>query len=186
MSHANSFVTHDVTNQVPPIGHYNSFRTDRALRAAVQHEGGGWAETQLMAFGTVAGGELMDLGYTANENPPKLRSFDRYGHRIDEIEFHPAYHRVMQLGMQHGVHAFAWRHADRPGAHVARAAISYLHSQAEAGTGCPLTMTHSAMDEAARHRAGIRDTLLRLSVGIEHADDLVEDLRYALDAVIAG
>ncbi len=145
MSHTSSFVTHEVTNQAPPIGHYDSFTTDRALRDAVQREGGGWAEAHLKAFGSVAGGELMDLGYTANENGPKLRSFDRYGHRIDEIEFHPAYHRVMQLGMQHGVHAFAWRHADRPGAHVARAAISYLHSQAEAGTGCPLTMTHSAV-----------------------------------------
>jgi putative acyl-CoA dehydrogenase len=92
----------------------------------------------------------MELGYTANENKPKLRAFDRYGHRIDEVEFHPSYHRVMQLGMQYGVHAFAWRHEDRPGAHVARAALSYMHSQAEAGTGCPLTMTHSAVP-ALRH-----------------------------------
>jgi putative acyl-CoA dehydrogenase len=150
MSTANAFLTHEVTNQAPPLGHYNAWLTDTALRDAVTREGGGWAEAQLAAFGAVAGGELMDLGYTANENPPKLRSFDRYGHRIDEVEFHPAYHRVMELGMRHGVHAFAWRHADRPGAHVARAAISYLHSQAEAGTGCPLTMTHSAIP-ALRH-----------------------------------
>jgi len=163
MSNAASFVTHDVTNQVPPIGHYNSYASDRALRDAVHREGGGWAEAQLVAFGTVAGGELMDLGYTANENPPKLRSFDRYGHRLDEIEFHPAYHRVMQLGMQHGVHAFAWRHADKPGAHVARAAISFLHSQAEAGTGCPLTMTHSSIP-ALRHAPELaRDWLPRIT-----------------------
>ncbi|HEX4894721.1 MAG TPA: isovaleryl-CoA dehydrogenase [Solimonas sp.] len=150
MSHAERFVTHAVDNQARPLGAYNAWTSDRALREAVQREGGGWAEADLAAFGAVAGGELMDLGYTANENKPKLRSFDRYGHRIDEVEFHPAYHRVMQLAMAHGVHAYAWQHESREGAHVARAALSYLHSQAEAGTGCPLTMTHSAVP-ALRH-----------------------------------
>jgi putative acyl-CoA dehydrogenase len=154
MTTAADFLTHEVTNQAPPIGHYNAWLTDTALREAVQREGGGWADRELSVYGEVAGGELMDLGYVANENPPKLRSFDRYGHRIDEVEFHPAYHRVMELGMRHGVHAFAWRHADRVGAHVARAAISYMHSQAEAGTGCPLTMTHSAIP-ALRHAPDI-------------------------------
>jgi putative acyl-CoA dehydrogenase len=163
MTTAADFLTHEVTNQAPPIGHYNAWRTDPALRDAVAREGGGWAERDLAAYGAVAGGELMDLGYVANENPPKLRSFDRYGHRIDEVEFHPAYHRVMELGMRHGVHAYAWRHADRPGAHVARAAISYLHSQAEAGTGCPLTMTHSSIP-ALRHAPEIaRDWVPRLT-----------------------
>jgi putative acyl-CoA dehydrogenase len=145
MSRAEAFLTHRVENQATPIGHYNAYASDLALREGIAREGAAWAEDHLHAFGRVAGGELMDLGYTPNENKPKLRSFDRYGHRIDEIEFHPSYHRVMQLGMQYGVHAYAWRNADKTGAHVARAAISYLHSQAEAGTGCPLTMTHSAM-----------------------------------------
>jgi putative acyl-CoA dehydrogenase len=145
MSVAERFITHTVDNQATPLGDYNAYTTDTALREAVAREGGGWADAHLAEFGAVAGGELMRLGFTANENKPKLRSFDRFGNRIDEIEFHPSYHRVMQLGMQYGVHAFAWRNADKPGAHVARAAISYLHSQAEAGTGCPLTMTHSAM-----------------------------------------
>jgi len=145
MSVAERFLTHVVDNQAQPLGRYNAYLSDRALREAVHREGGGWAEDHLAAFGAVAGGELMELGYTANENRPKLRSFDRYGHRIDEVEFHPAYHRVMQLGMQHGVHAYAWRNAERPGAHVARAALAYLHNQAEAGTACPLTMTHSAV-----------------------------------------
>ncbi len=145
-----SFVTHEVSNQPPLIGHYNAWTGDAALREAVAREGGGWAQRELADFGAVAGGELMDLGYTANQNPPKLRAFDRYGHRLDEVEFHPAWHRVMELGMRHGVHAFAWRHQDTPGAHVARAALSYLHAQAEAGTSCPLTMTHSAVP-ALRH-----------------------------------
>ena len=145
MSVAERFITHSVDNQAAPLGDYNAYGSDTALREAVQREGGGWAEAHLDTFGAVAGGELMRIGYTANENKPKFKPFDRYGNRIDEIEFHPSYHRVMQLGMQYGVHAFAWRNIAKQGAHVARAAVSYLHSQAEAGTGCPLTMTHSAM-----------------------------------------
>ncbi|MES2489587.1 MAG: isovaleryl-CoA dehydrogenase [Pseudomonadota bacterium] len=145
MSATERFITHSVENQAAPIGDYNAYTTDTALREAITREGGGWADAHLSEFGGVAGGELMRLGYTANENKPKFKPFDRYGNRIDEIEFHPSYHRVMQLGMQYGVHAYAWRNAEKTGAHVARAAVSYLHSQAEAGTGCPLTMTHSAM-----------------------------------------
>lgn len=145
MNSAAGFITHEVTNQPQALGHYNLWLSDTALRGAVQREGGAWADASLSAFGAVAGGEMMDLGFAANENPPKLRSFDRYGNRIDEVEFHPAYHRLMQLAMQHGVHAFAWRNQDRAGAHVARAALSYLGGQAEAGVGCPLTMTHSAV-----------------------------------------
>ncbi len=145
MSPESPFFTHEVENQAPPLGDYDAWGTDTVLREGVVREGGGWAEAHLAAFGAVAGGELMRQGYVANENKPKLRAFDRYGHRLDEIEFHPAYHRVMQLGMQYGVHAFAWRNEDRSGAHVARAALSYMHAQAEAGTGCPLTMTHSAV-----------------------------------------
>ncbi|SEQ20374.1 putative acyl-CoA dehydrogenase [Solimonas aquatica] len=144
MSFADQFRTHAVENQAPPLGEYNAFETDASLCEAVAREGGGWAQSHLHEYGAVAGGELMALGYTANENKPRLKSFDRYGNRIDEVEFHPSYHRVMQLGMAYGVHAYAWRHAGKPGAHVARAALAFLHNQAEAGTACPLTMTHSA------------------------------------------
>lgn len=144
MSLADQFRTHAVENQATPLGEYNAYDSDPALQEAVAREGGGWAQSHLSAYGAVAGGELMALGYTANENKPKLKSFDRYGNRIDEVEFHPSYHRVMQLGMAYGVHAYAWRNADKTGAHVARAALAYLHNQAEAGTSCPLTMTHSA------------------------------------------
>lgn len=145
MSIADRYLTHAVENQAPPLQGYNSYLTDIALREAVAREGGGWADAHLAEFGAVTGGEMVVLGFAANENKPKLKTYDRYGHRIDEVEFHPAYHRVMQLGMQYGVHAFAWRNADKPGAHVARAALSYLHNQAESGTGCPLTMTHASV-----------------------------------------
>ncbi|MGH8481419.1 MAG: acyl-CoA dehydrogenase family protein, partial [Nevskiaceae bacterium] len=147
---ADRFATHAVENQPPPLAPYDLWATDRALREAVAREGGAWAEAQLAAYGPVAGGEVMELGFAANENKPKLKAFDRYGHRIDEVEFHPAWHRILQLNMAHAVHAFGWRNAERPGAHVARAALSYMAGQAEAGNGCPLTMTYAAVP-ALRH-----------------------------------
>lgn len=151
MSVTERFITHEVDNQAPPLGAYNAWLTDPALREAVHREGGGWADAHLTEHGAVVGGELMQLGYVANENKPKLKSYDRYGNRIDEVEFHPAYHRVMELGMKYGVHAFAWRNADKVGAHVARAAVAYMHNQAESGSSCPLTMTYSAAP-ALRHQ----------------------------------
>ncbi|MDB5971763.1 MAG: acyl-CoA dehydrogenase, C-terminal domain protein [Hydrocarboniphaga sp.] len=138
------FFTHDVENQAPPLRDYNAYESDAPLRDAVEREHAAWAGDALAGYGAVSGGELLDLGFAANENKPKLKTFDRYGHRIDEVEFHPAYHRVMTLAMQHGVHSFAWRH-QRPGAQVARSALAYLHYQAEAGTSCPLTMTYAAV-----------------------------------------
>jgi putative acyl-CoA dehydrogenase len=154
MELATRFQTHEVFNQVPPLGAYDAWQGDVVLREAVAREGAAWAEADLAAFGPVAGGEMMELGVTANENRPKLKAVDRTGARLDEVEFHPAYHRLMQLGMRHGVHAYAWRHPDRPGAHVARAALFHLHYQADAGTCCPLTMTHSAVP-ALRNEPGL-------------------------------
>ncbi len=145
MSAPERFATHTVENQVPVLGAYDAYSTDVALREAVAREGGAWADGELSAFGQVAGGEMMELGFTANENKPRLRSFDRTGQRIDEVEFHPSYHRLMQLAMKHGVHSFAWRHEKQTGAHVARAALLYMSYQADAGTCCPLTMTSSAV-----------------------------------------
>jgi len=149
-STAERFSTHAVENQAPPLAPYDLWATDAALREAVQREGGGWAREALAGYGPVAGDELMELGFTANENRPKLKAFDRYGNRIDEVEFHPAWHRIMQLNMAHAVHAFGWRNEDKPGAHVARAALSYMAGQVEAGNGCPLTMTYAAVP-ALRH-----------------------------------
>ena len=141
----NRFTTHEVINQAPLLAPYDAYTTDTALREAVEHEGGAWADKELVTFGNVVGDEMMAQGFLANENKPVFQPFDRFGHRIDEVEFHPAYHRLMMLGVQHGVANFSWRHADRTGAHVARAALMYLHSQADQGTGCPLTMTHAAV-----------------------------------------
>jgi putative acyl-CoA dehydrogenase len=142
---ADRFRTHDVENQPPPLAPYDAYATDLPLREALAREGGAWAEDDVAAYGLVTGGEEMALGVAANENRPKLRAFDGYGHRRDDVEFHPAYHRLMELAVAHGVTSFAWRHARREGAHVARAALTYLHNQADQGTSCPLTMTYACV-----------------------------------------
>ncbi|MDB5989974.1 MAG: putative acyl-CoA dehydrogenase [Herbaspirillum sp.] len=143
--HSDDFVTHTVTNQPTPLTPYDAFATDLPLRQALNREGAAWATPEVAAFGPIAGGEMMALGILANENKPTFHPYDRYGHRIDEVQFHPAYHRLMTLGTQHGVSNFNWRHADRNGANVARAALFYLHCQADQGTCCPLTMTYASV-----------------------------------------
>ena len=139
------FNTHEVTNQVPLLLPYDAYASDAALQAAVAHEGGAWAGKRFSNLGVAVGGEMMALGFLANENKPVFKPFDRFGHRIDDVQFHPSYHRLMQLGVQHGVANFSWQHADQSGAHVARAALMYLYSQADQGTSCPLTMTHASI-----------------------------------------
>jgi putative acyl-CoA dehydrogenase len=145
-----SGITHEVLNQPPPLEHVNFYAQDLPLREAVAREGGAWGETRLMRYGEIAGNELIQLGFQANQHKPVLKTHDRYGHRIDEVEFHPAYHRLMQVAIEHELPTLPWRDP-RPGAHVVSHALSYLHSQVEAGTGCPLTMTYACIP-ALRHQ----------------------------------
>ncbi|MBS0193304.1 MAG: isovaleryl-CoA dehydrogenase [Proteobacteria bacterium] len=144
------FSTHVVDNQPPPLAAHDAFATDTALREALAREGGAWGEPEVAAYGKLAGGELRECARLANAHRPQLRTHDRYGQRIDEVEFHPAYHRLMACAIEHGVTGFAWRHAERPGAHVVRAALMYLHYQADQGSACPLTMTYACVP-ALRH-----------------------------------
>ena len=88
--------------------------------------------------------ETIELGRLANENPPRLKTHDRFGNRVDEVEFHPAWHELMDMHVSSGLHALPWREPE-PGAHVARAAAFMCLSQAEAGTGCPISMTYSVI-----------------------------------------
>ena len=150
MSFLNQFNTHEVQNQPFALSSYNAWETDIALKEAVSREGAAWAESHLQEFGALTGGKMMVSGYVANENKPKLRSFDSYGRRIDEVEFHPAYHDLMSAGMKYGMNNFAWRHESQDSAHVARAAVMYLGSQPEAGFGCPMSMSYAAI-AALRH-----------------------------------
>ncbi|HEX4960307.1 MAG TPA: isovaleryl-CoA dehydrogenase [Thermoanaerobaculia bacterium] len=143
--------THTVFNQAPPFEDVNLFTTDKALAEALQREGSAWAEERARAFGEIVGRrETIAWGFEANENRPVLRPFDRAGHRIDEVEYHPAWHSLMALGVGHGLHALPWREV-RSGAHVARAAMFMLLAEVEAGVGCPLSMTYSAVP-ALRHQ----------------------------------
>ena len=137
--------THVVENQPPPLCDYNTYQQDAALREAVTREGAAWAEPTLQAFGTLTGSRaVIELGFQANENKPVLYTHDNYGHRIDEVRFHPAYHRLMQISTEHGLHAAHWRNP-QPGAHVARAAMCYLQNQVDAAHGCPITMTSAVV-----------------------------------------
>jgi len=139
-----SFETHPVDNQPPPFEPRDLWADDAALREGVAREGAQAFAARLAAYGALAGDELYRIGFDANRDRPRLKTHDRYGHRIDTVEFHPAYHRLMEAAKAHGVAGLSW-HEPAPGAHVARAALSYLHHQAEAGTSCPLTMTHAAV-----------------------------------------
>lgn len=136
--------THQVTNQPPPLDGANLFRIDLPLQAWTRRFGAARATPRLDAYGALAGGPLMEAGFLANQNKPVFASHDRYGHRIDLIEFHPAYHQLMSAAIEHGIPSLPWTDP-QPGAHVARAALSYLHTQAEPGTGCPLTMTFASV-----------------------------------------
>lgn len=143
--------THNVTNQPPYLQDYNSYRTDPALQEAVHREGAGWADEEITRFGDIAGSaSTIALGFAANTTKPELVTHDRYGHRIDQVNFHPAYHELMRLAIEHGLHSSPWRDP-RSGAHVARAAKYYMHTQAEAAHGCPITMTFAAIP-ALRHQ----------------------------------
>jgi putative acyl-CoA dehydrogenase len=136
--------THEVLNQPPPLEGYNLFEQDRALADALRREGADWAEDRVRGFGERVGGEPMRWGEQANRNVPILRSHDRFGHRIDEVDFHPAWHQLMDLAVTNELHALPWR-VPRAGAHVARAALFYLLSQVEAGVLCPIAMTYSVV-----------------------------------------
>jgi putative acyl-CoA dehydrogenase len=131
-------------NQPPPLVDYDLFSENRPLVEALEREGGGYGREQAEALGQALGGEPLDWGRLANEHPPTLRTHDRFGNRIDEVEFHPSWHSLMQLGIESALHALPWRDPV-PGAHVARAAMFITWSQVEQGTGCPLSMTFAAV-----------------------------------------
>ncbi|MCX5527252.1 acyl-CoA dehydrogenase family protein [Streptomyces bobili] len=138
--------THTVTNQPPPLLGHDVYGTDQALVAAVERhldpELLDEARGELSALGRAAGSaQLQEWAVQANENPPRLRTHDRYGHRIDEVDFHPAWHRLLGKGVGAGLTA-AWT---RPGGQVRRAAGFLVWTQVEAGNGCPLSMTHAAV-----------------------------------------
>ncbi len=141
----NQFDTHEVFNQAAPFADVNLFACDPALQEALAREGAGWAQPALRELGALLGrADTLELGRLANANPPRLVSFDRSGRRIDELEFHPAWHQLMTLMIGEGVHAAPWDSGE-PGAQVARAARFVLFGQVENGAQCPVTMTYASV-----------------------------------------
>ena len=149
MTFAGPHVTHEVLNQVPPLAGHD-VADDPALLGAAAREGAPWAAAELHELGRLAGHpDTQQRARLANEHPPVLRSHDARGNRIDEVEFHPAWHELMAIAVGHGLHAAPWAEPG-PGGHVARAAKFYVWAQAEGGHGCPVSMTYAAVP-ALRH-----------------------------------
>ena len=140
----------EVENQPPPLEPYNLFTSDTVLRAAVKREQAGWADGELAALGATLGtSETIQLGFEANKYAPVLRTLDRYGHRLDEVDFHPAWHALLEIALKAGLHSSPWA-APKAGAHVARAAGTYLLNQVESGVCCPLAMTYGSVPTLRR------------------------------------
>ncbi|MDN3245064.1 MULTISPECIES: acyl-CoA dehydrogenase family protein [unclassified Streptomyces] len=138
------YATHDVTNQPPPLAPYDACE-DMALLEGVRREGAGWAEEELRRLGLRAGSvQAQEWGDLANRHEPVLRTHDRYGNRIDEVEYHPSWHHLMRVAVGEGLAGSAWAD-DRPGAHVARTAGGLVWGHTEAGHGCPTSMTYAAV-----------------------------------------
>jgi putative acyl-CoA dehydrogenase len=137
--------THTVFNQAPPLEGVDVFASNLPLVEATEREGAGWARERASQLGRLVGGEPQQLwGRLANENKPVLHTHDRYGNRIDEVEFHPAWHQLMRMGVEHELHSLPWT-SDEPFAHTARAAMYMTAMQAEAGFACPITMTFAVV-----------------------------------------
>ncbi|MFJ9376584.1 acyl-CoA dehydrogenase family protein [Streptomyces sp. NPDC101455] len=136
--------THDVTNQPPPLTPYDASE-DAALLEGLRREGAGWAEEDMRRLGRAAGSEeAQEWGEQANRHEPELRTHDRYGNRIDEVEFHPSWHRLMGVAVAEGLAGAPWAD-ERPGAHVARTAQGLVWGHTDAGHGCPTSMTYAAV-----------------------------------------
>ena len=136
--------THEVSNQPPPLQGRNLFDDNLPLVEALSREGGGWALDRARSAGAAWGAEPVRWGFEANEHPPRLRTFDRYGQRIDEVEFHRAWHDLMRLAVSCELHSLPWT-SSSPGAHVARTAMYLTAAQPEGGFACPITMTFAAV-----------------------------------------
>ncbi|MEV8592287.1 DNA alkylation response protein [Streptomyces sp. NPDC052012] len=143
------YATHDVTNQAGPLAPYDASE-DAALLEGLRREGAGWAEEDVRRLGRVAGSaQVQEWSDQANRHEPELRTHDRFGHRIDEVEFHPSWHHLMRTAVAEGLAAAPWAD-DRPGAHVARSAGGLVWGHTDAGHGCPTSMTYAAVPALRR------------------------------------
>ncbi|MBT2507707.1 acyl-CoA dehydrogenase family protein [Streptomyces sp. ISL-98] len=157
--------THEVTNQAPLLTGYD-VAAYPALLEGLRREGAAWAEDELHALGSLAGSEqAQEWARLAEQNPPVLRTHDRYGHRVDEVEFHPHWHDLMKVAVANGLHGAPWRD-ERVGAHVTRAAKMFVWGQTDPGHLCPVSMTYAAVPalRAEPELARLYEPLLASSV----------------------
>lgn len=157
--------THEVFNQPTALDPFNGYDSDQALKHWVSCFKGDWHQAGLSAYGERVGSDLFEAGFAANKYKPEFKSHSRFGERIDQVDFHPAYHLLMKTAIEAGHHSLPWTQK-KMGAHVARAAIEYMHSQADPGSGCPLTMTFAAVPAIA-HQANIaKDWLPKITANV--------------------
>lgn len=135
--------THAVFNQPGPLEPYNAYQSDTALKHWVKVFEADWHRDALDEYGEKVGSSLYEAGFAANKFKPEFKSHDRFGKRIDQVDYHPAYHQLMDSAIAAGHHSLPWTNR-RMGAHVARSALAYMHTQADPGSGCPLTMTFAS------------------------------------------
>ncbi len=140
-----SLPTHEVKNQVPPLLNDSLFDRDLGLKEAIHHYGAHEHQAKLLSFGEELGSEkYIEYGFQANRNPPELKAFDRFGHRIDQVDFHPAYHELMKLGLNHQISSYPWQ-ANVNHGHLVHSAMLYMLIQTEAGVCCPMSMTYASV-----------------------------------------
>ena len=138
-------VTHEVTNQPPPLEPYNVFEADAPMREALEREGGGWGAGRLRDTGELAGSpEAVEHSARCERNEPVLRTHDRYGNRVDEVDLDPSWHWLLREAIEREIHSLPWRDPQL-GAHTVRAALMYTWSQVNAGVMCPVSMTHAVI-----------------------------------------
>lgn len=138
--------THEVSNQPPPLVDYDLLATDPILGVALEREGAGWSLDLVGEYGRqLASAEVIEWGFQANRNPPELRTHDQYGNRSDVVAFHPSWHSLLDLAWSRGLHSLPWEHQPGEGGFPARAALTFLASQIEAGHLCPISMACSSI-----------------------------------------
>jgi putative acyl-CoA dehydrogenase len=147
--HQNYPDTHQVINQPRPLENFNAFATDQVLQYWLKKFGGDWGKERLRQFGERIGHDLLAAGFEANKQLPEFQSHDRFGHRIDQVNYHPGYHQLMAHAIEAGHTSLPWTE-NNSGAHVVRAAMAYLHNQADPGSGCPLTMSFASVPAIAQ------------------------------------
>ncbi|WP_101760522.1 acyl-CoA dehydrogenase family protein [Oceanicoccus sp. KOV_DT_Chl] len=170
--------THEVFNQPAPLENYNAYDSDVALQHWMRAFNGDFAQDEVRQYGQHVGHELIEAGFLANQFKPEFHSHDRFGHRIDLVKFHPAYHQLMRTAIEAGLHSLPWTtdrfaenslNSNAKGAHVARAAMEYMHNQADSGSGCPLTMTFAAVPAIKTTPGLAKDWLPRITA--RHYDE---------------